>query len=255
MTSRAKHKLQAPTEKAGLSRRSILAGALVVPTAAALGVATAAPAAAYNWSRVLRQGMSGNDVRELQVRVAGWAAGSAAKVFLAVDGVFGAATHNAVRRFQASYSLGVDGIVGAQTQSRLNWLEGSGNSTRHFNYNEFGSSFSGGRVGATAVRNNVRRLMWKLEAMRRKLGDRPVQVTSGFRSVAFNNTLPGATANSQHTYGIAADVVVSSRTPQQVYNTMRTCGFSSVIRYSGHAHGDSQIEYPYGNQYWYWGHH
>jgi peptidoglycan hydrolase-like protein with peptidoglycan-binding domain len=199
--------------------------------------------------------MSGSDVRELQIRVAGFAAASASRTYVTIDGDFGAQTEGAVRRFQSAWGLTVDGIAGPETQGRLNWLEGSSNSTRHFNWSEFhskdGSGFSGGRVGATTVRNNVRRLMWKLEALRRKAGNNPVTINSGFRSVSHNSAVGGA-SNSQHMYGIAADIVVSNRTVSQVMEIAKTCGFSGIIRYSWGTHVDSRVEYPYGAQSWYW---
>lgn len=239
----------------GLSRRALLGGALALPAAAALGVAAPTAAQAYSWGRTLRQGMSGDDVRELQIRVAGWAADSPARAYVGIDGSFGAQTHNAVRRFQSGWGLGADGVAGPQTFEQLNWLEGSGDSTRHFNYSEFhskdGSGFSGGRVGAGTVQTNVRLLMWKLEGLRRKLGDNPITVNSAFRSVSHNAAV-GGSSNSMHMYGIGADVGVANRTPTQVYTSMKTCGFSGVILYSGHSHGDSRIQYAYGAQSWYW---
>jgi hypothetical protein len=160
-----------------------------------------------------------------------------------------------VRRFQSAWGLGVDGIAGPQTQGRLNWLEGSGNSTRHFNYSEFyskdGSGFSGGKVGSTTVKNNVRRLMWKLEAVRRKGGNNPITINSGFRSVNHNRNVGGA-SNSQHMYGIAADVKQANRSVSSVMSYSKTSGFSGIIRYSTHTHIDSRVEYPYGARSWYW---
>ncbi len=116
-------------------------------------------AEAYSWKRTLKRGDTGADVRELQIRVAGWAADRPAKTHVAVDGVFGAQTEAAVKRFQRAYGLTVDGIVGPQTQAVLNSLEKSDGSTKHFNWSEFysndGKGFSGGKVGAATVRENV----------------------------------------------------------------------------------------------------
>ncbi|SCZ02419.1 D-Ala-D-Ala carboxypeptidase family metallohydrolase [Alkaliphilus peptidifermentans] len=206
-------------------------------------------------ARTLKRGDSGSDVRELQIRVAGWAANSPQQTYVGVDGSFGAQTEAAVKRFQASYGLTADGIVGPQTHSQLDWLESSDGSTRHFSWGEFyckgNGSFSGGKVGATTVKENVRRMMWKLEALRRKAGNNPVTINSGFRSITHNSNVGGA-SNSQHMYGIASDIRVNNRTVTQVNNIARTCGFSGIYNMTSATHVDSRIEYNYGSQSWWW---
>lgn len=199
--------------------------------------------------RTLQQGMSGSDVRELQIRVAGWAAdsGTSWQQYVSVDGSFGAQTKAAVKRFQAAYGLQVDGIVGSQTQAKLVSLSCSDGSTQHFSWSEFyshdGSGFSGGKVSETKVRENVRRLMWKLEALRKKAGDKAITVNSGFRSIAHNTAVGGA-SSSQHMYGTAGDIQVSTKTPSQVLQIAKTCGFSGLGLYSSFVHMDSRIENP-----------
>jgi len=64
----------------------------------------------------LRQGSSGNAVRALQVELnAKRGAG------LAVDGVFGSGTYNAVRTFQSHAGITIDGVVGPTTWRNLVW--------------------------------------------------------------------------------------------------------------------------------------
>jgi zinc D-Ala-D-Ala carboxypeptidase len=240
-----------------LSRRTVLIGtASVVGIAGAAELLLAWPAGAYSWTRTLQQGSSGADVSELQVRVAGWAADHPQQTLVSVDGDFGPATAAAVRRFQSAYGLGVDGVVGPQTQSTLNSLEKSDGSTTHFNWSEFyskdGSGFSGGKVGSATVKANVRRLMYKLEALRKKAGNQSVNINSGFRSIAHNAAIGGA-SNSMHLYGVAADIDVAGKTVRQEYVLAETCGFSGLERYTeDHQHVDSRIEYPYGSQSWWW---
>ncbi len=221
----------------------------------AMSVVSTDEASAYTWTRTLQEGSSGSDVRELQIRVAGWAADSPSKTYVAVDGQFGPGTKAAVMRFQRAYGLAVDGIVGPATQAKLNELERS-NGTAHFSYSEFyskdGSGFSGGRVSSTTVRENVRRMMYKLEAVRVKIGNKPITINSGFRSVSHNNSIPGSSSNSQHTYGIAADIKASGVSLTTVINAVKSSGFSGAYNGSTYTHLDSRIEYPYGAQYWYW---
>lgn len=241
---------------ASTSRRMLFRAGAALAITAGVGLALPGTAAAYNWTRTLRRGHSGSDVRELQIRVAGWAANSPSKTYVSVDGAFGPNTEAAVRRFQSGYGLTVDGIAGPETQNVLNWLESSDGSTRHFAWSEFhskdGSGFSGGKVSASTVRENIRRLMYKLEALRKKAGNNAVYINSGFRSVSHNSAVGGA-SNSQHMYGIASDNRVANRTPYQVQEIAKTCGFSGIIRYSTFVHTDSRVEYPYGAQFWYWG--
>ena len=245
----------------GFDRRTLLrtGGRAVAATglAAAFGLTAAASASAYSWGRTLQQGMSGADVKELQIRVAGWAAGSASKTYVALDGDFGPATAAAVKRFQSAYGLSVDGVAGPQTFAQCNALQSSDGSTLHFDWSEFhshdGSGFSGGKVGSGTVKENVRRMMYKLEAVRKKEGNHPVTVNSGFRSVAYNTSIYGYPTNSQHQYGIAADIVVPGVATKTLYQIGERSGMSGLESYSNSwQHMDSRMEYAYGAQYWWW---
>lgn len=69
--------------------------------------------------QILRFGSEGALVSFLQAALNRYGAA------LAVDGVFGAATQSAVRRFQRAYGLQPDGVVGAATHRALQpWYEG-----------------------------------------------------------------------------------------------------------------------------------
>ncbi|MBZ2195938.1 D-Ala-D-Ala carboxypeptidase family metallohydrolase [Occultella gossypii] len=239
-----------------LTRRRLLTTALAVP-ALLIAAEAIAPteAQAYAWSRTLREGSRGSDVTELQIRVAGWAADSPTRTRVAADGVFGPATKAAVRRFQRAYGLGVDGIVGANSQRALNALQSSDGSTTHFDFSEFhskdGAGFSNGRISSGQVKENVRRAMYKLEAVRRKAGDRPIRINSGFRSVAHNRAV-GGVSNSQHMYGIAADIVISGLSVTATMNHAKTSGFSGILRYPTFTHVDSRVDHGYGGGGWTW---
>lgn len=177
----------------------------------------AAPAAAYPFDRTLTVGSRGKDVRALEVRIAGWFPARSQKL-LVVDRSFGRRTFRALKAFQRHKDLIVDGVGGPQTFAALGALEDGDGSTKHFGWgefkqrnnpgcsraNRFAGTFRGGAVAAPAVRAHVRRLMWRLEAIRAKAGGAPIEVTSGFRSRAYNRCIDGARW-SQHTYGFAAD--------------------------------------------------
>ncbi|NLY30919.1 MAG: peptidoglycan DD-metalloendopeptidase family protein [Firmicutes bacterium] len=77
-----------------------IAAAVVLPQAA-----VAAP--------VLKEGMTGSSVKELQRRLSEWG------YPVEVDGHFGPLTKAAVKKFQKERGLAVDGIVGAQTWKEL----------------------------------------------------------------------------------------------------------------------------------------
>lgn len=93
---------------------AVEAPAPAVAPAAAQGNPVAPTEAGTSPHPVLRVRSTGAAVEELQQKLQGAGADPA----LEVDGVFGAATHKAVRTFQASHGLVVDGVVGRQT-----WVE------------------------------------------------------------------------------------------------------------------------------------
>jgi lysozyme len=93
---------------AGLVRRRTEEATLFRGGAPAPGPGpTPRPAAGW-FTRTLRNGMHGDDVKELQRRLG-----------VAADGIFGRNTEAAVRAFQQRKGLGVDGIVGPRTAAAL----------------------------------------------------------------------------------------------------------------------------------------
>lgn len=237
-----------------LDRRTVLRGAL----AAGVGIAAsplllAGTASAYAWSRTLQQGMTGADVTELQIRVAGWPTSSKSQTRVAIDGDFGPGTAAAVRLFQSAYGLGSDGVAGPATQAQLNALQQSDGSTVHFDWSEFtdrvSGTFDGGKVSAASAKENARRLMYKLEALRKKLGNTPITVNSGFRSISHNAAVGGA-SDSMHLYGTAADLDVPGVANKTVYQKAETCGFSGLETYTeDHQHVDSRADL---GRAWWW---
>ncbi|MEI5671770.1 MULTISPECIES: D-Ala-D-Ala carboxypeptidase family metallohydrolase [unclassified Nocardioides] len=196
-----------------LLRRTLAALALVVTS---LVVVAAHPPAAhadecYSWSRNLSSGATGADVTELQARVAGWAGSG---VNMGIDGTFGPQTEQAVRNFQAAYGLGADGVAGAATYAKIYELQDADCSTAHFDWAEVTGGcgqggYSGGSVSAAQVQENLKRSMWKAEALRQRLGNVPLTVNSGFRSQACDRQV-GGSGTGQHTYGNALDFAAVS---------------------------------------------
>lgn len=224
---------------------------LMAATASLVGaVATANPAYAdgcYIWGRTLSQGMSGEDVRQLQIRVSGYPGYGAV---LSIDGIYGPATAAAVKRFQQAYGLSADGIAGPQTFNKIYALQDDDCTPIHFSYaelNRCNSNWSGGAVSASTARFNALVNMWKLEALRHALGDLPIVVTSGFRSYACNSAV-GGSSTSRHLYGDAVDIVSSYHSLCTLARQARYHGWREILGpgYPGHndhthvAHKSSQ---------------
>lgn len=109
----------------------VVAGMLVVLalTTAAIVFATMGTQGDAQPTAVLKQGMSGTQVRTLQTKLnsLGFNCGK-------VDGIFGSKTTAAVKRYQSSKGLVADGIVGAKTAAALG-ISLSGSSSTNSSYN------------------------------------------------------------------------------------------------------------------------
>ncbi|SCF27078.1 zinc D-Ala-D-Ala carboxypeptidase [Micromonospora viridifaciens] len=179
--------------------------------------------------------MSGEDVRQLQIRVSGYPGYGAV---LAIDGAYGPGTKAAVTRFQQAYGLGADGIAGPQTFNKIYALQDDDCTPINFSYaelNHCNSDWSGGAVSAATAKFNARVTMWKLQAMRHALGDQPITVTSGFRSYACNNAV-GGSSTSRHLYGDAADLGAGPHSLCRLAQQARNHGFNEILGpgYPGH---------------------
>jgi len=142
-----------------------------------------------------------------------------------------------IRAFEAKNNLTQDsGIWGAECQHCAQSLLTKGIPlTPNFNSREFGCGLCPGddaypdhsegchhfpdMVNLTAVK--------MLQAVRDRLG--PIQITSGLRCQAFNDSLPGSIKTSAHRRGRAFDVSsCNGKTLGQIYETARACGFSNT---------------------------
>jgi zinc D-Ala-D-Ala carboxypeptidase len=232
--------------------RIITAFALTAATTAVSTVAFAGAAhadACYTWGRTLSEGTSGEDVRQLQIRVAGYPAYGAV---IAIDGIYGPATRAAVARFQAAYGLVDDGVARATTFTRLYALQDDDCTPVNFSYtelNDCNTSWAGGNVSAATARANALLTMWKLQAMRHALGDQSIRVTSGFRSVACNQAVGGA-SSSRHLYGDAADLGAGPHTLCRLAQRARYHGFNGILGPGYPAHGDHVHVDGRGGRFW-----
>jgi hypothetical protein len=248
-----------------LSRRA----GVLVSLALGLTLAAAPAASAYEFTRPLKSGDEGPDVRALQTRVAGWFPRDD-QTPMGIDGAFGRKTARAVKAFQRARGMTADGIAGTAVFEALNKLEDDDGSTAHFDWSEFvqnrnpgcsaqanayAGTFGGGLVAPAVVKKNVRRLMWRLEALRAKSGGHPIGINSGFRSVAYNDCIGGARA-SQHMYGTAADNRVAEVDNRSSRELAMTSQFSGVGCYSSlsHNHLDIRVENAGSGttQFWWW---
>ena len=182
------------------------------------------------------------ETREVQTRVAGWYPRVRTQKHLAIDGVSGPATARAVSNFQVYRNLPLTGTVTTVTERELARLEEPDKSTIHFAWTDFKSFRDTSNIYAVGVNvwqalANLLMLMWNLEGLRAKLGDQPIYINSGIRSVPYNAQI-GGVIDSMHTYGLAADISVRNRSPNQVAEAAAVCGFSGIFVYLGHCHVD-----------------
>lgn len=208
-----------------------------------------ATAHAYDFDKPLSRGSEGRDVLALEIRIAGWFP-KADQTFFELNKVYDGQTHWAVARFQRHYRLPVDGIAGPAVFEVLERLEDPDRSTAHFDYSEFwqnrssscsrkansfAGSFKGGKVDEWLVKRNIRTVMWRLEAIRARGGANPIGINSGFRSVAYNACIGGASL-SQHMYGTAVDTRMAGATNRRARDLARGGQVHGVGCYSSLSH-------------------
>lgn len=179
------------------------------------------------YSKTLRPGMRGGEVKDLQLRLNH----HHFKCVGSFDGHYGSRTTLAVVRFQDAFGIAQDGKTGPKTQGKL--LKG-GQVSPHFNI--FGDTLYSRGNGDLILRGE---LIYRLELTRKYLGDgnRPMKVTSCFRDLWYNLRVGGAIF-SQHKYGKAADVVVAGYSPAAVASAGRKAGFRFILVYRGFTHLD-----------------
>ena len=78
-------------------------------------------------------------------------------------------------------------------------------------------------------------LVGKLEELRTSIGNKPIKVTSGYRTPEYNRLVGGA-RNSQHMYGKAADVMVEGMDSRDLEKHAKKVGFSYTQTYRNKPH-------------------
>lgn len=86
--------------------------------------------------------------------------------------------------------------------------------TPHFHLREFLHPGAEKELTASII-ENLRKLANKLETVRITCGNKPITITSGYRTPSHNKKVGGA-PNSWHTKGLAADFLVKGMTADQV---------------------------------------
>ncbi|MCF2435086.1 D-Ala-D-Ala carboxypeptidase family metallohydrolase [Streptomyces thinghirensis] len=200
---------------------------------AVVGVGATAGAAhadsCYTWNRTLSQGSSGGDVTQLQIRVAGWVTSGER---LSYDGPVRRTDRRRRQKFQAAYGLSADGVAGPATFSEIYASRTPDCTPVHFSYaelNKCNSDWSGGAVSAATAKSNALKTMWQTGGDAARLGDVPINISSGFRSRACNNAVGGS-----------PPAVICTATPPTSSARRALCRLAQQSR----AHGFSEILGP-----------
>lgn len=149
-----------------------------------------------------------------------------------IDGIWGTLSKTATKAFQKDFGLTADGICGADTEKALKHAVAYGmpvyeaekkhesgefwNRVRYFTRKEFRCTC--GKCGGFPVEPQEEMVL-VVDEIRHRLGV-PVQIVdaggSGVRCKEHNDSIPNAAKNSQHLYGMAADLH-SSKPAEEMY--------------------------------------
>lgn len=92
------------------------------------------------------------------------------------------------------------------------------------------------------------------EDIRNMLGDQPLVILSGYRTPAYNATIEGAAAKSQHCEGRAVDIWHPSMEPDAVFSRIRRARLTGLLPllggigiYRTFVHIDVRLQNPRGH--------
>lgn len=112
--------------------------------------------------------------------------------------------------------------------------------TPHFRSKEF--NCKDGTHVPNQYMPNVKALAQQLEVLRAALGNKPIIITSGYRTPAHNKKVGGAD-NSQHLTASAADIVVKGVPPEQIAATLQQLITAGKIKEGGVGLYDNFVHY------------
>lgn len=73
-------------------------------------------------------------------------------------------------------------------------------------------------------------LVFKLEKLRKNLGNVPIIINSAYRSRDYNRKI-GGVSESYHLYGKAVDITVKGKTPKEIAHAAQSLWFNGIGRY------------------------
>ena len=149
----------------------------------------------------------------------------------AVDGIWGAASRQAAKRFQETYGLAADEEFGAESQARILRVIGEEDSQvekkekfwteiRYFKREEFRCTCGGRGCGGFPAEPRER-LVRNADLARSHFGKAAI-VSSGVRCTLRNSELPGSAGNSLHLSGRAMDFAVPGISAKTLLAYVRT---------------------------------
>jgi len=101
--------------------------------------------------------------------------------------------------------------------------------TKNFNLSEF--DCNDGTEMPSELLTNVLELAENLQVLRDFVGV-PIKINSSYRSLSYNANI-GGSKNSQHLFAKAADIVIESKSPEQVANIIKALILEGKMKQGG----------------------